>query len=98
MQLRMMRLGQAALVLAALWSGCAPGGARAAGTPAVRLAYQDRVGSVIPLVAVRQGFFKEAGVDVAARQFNNGPACAEALYSGAVDVAAMGDKIGRAHV
>lgn len=91
MQLRMMRLGQAALVLAALWSGCAPGGARAAGTPAVRLAYQDRVGSVIPLVAVRQGFFKEAGVDVAAKQFNNGPACAEALYSGAVDVAAMGD-------
>lgn len=59
--------------------------------PTVRFAYQDRVGSVIPLVAVQQGLFEQEGVRVESVQFNSGPANAEALYSGSVDVAAMGD-------
>ncbi len=57
----------------------------------LRFAYQDRIGSVIPAVAVRQGFLAQEGLDVATLQFNSGPACSEALYSGAADIAGMGD-------
>lgn len=60
-------------------------------TPVVRFAYQDRVGSIIPIVAVEQVMFEAEGVRVRSAQFNSGPASAEALYTGAVDVAAMGD-------
>lgn len=66
-------------------------GAAAADAPVVRFAYQDRIGSVIPIVAVDKGFFKEAGLDVKPLQFSSGPACAEALFSGSADVAGMGD-------
>jgi sulfonate transport system substrate-binding protein len=63
----------------------------AAEVPSLRFAYQDRLGSVIPIVAVHNRFFEAEGLAVTALQFNNGPACAEALYSGAADVAGMGD-------
>lgn len=57
----------------------------------LRFAYQNRVGDAISIVAVNKGFFAAEGVQVKGVLFNNGPACAEALYSGAVDVATMGD-------
>ena len=60
-------------------------------SPRIRFAYQDRVGSAICVVAVEKGFFKDAGLEVAATRFDNGAACAEALLSGAVDIASLGD-------
>lgn len=57
----------------------------------LRFAYQDRLGSVIPAIAVQQGFFQDEGLEVITQQFNSGPACAEALYSGSADLAGMGD-------
>lgn len=57
----------------------------------IRFAYQDRVGSVIPIVSVRKGFFEEQGVKLRSLRFSSGPACAEALYSGAADIGTMGD-------
>ena len=61
-------------------------------TPTViRFAFQDRIGSVIPIVAATKGFFADEGLTVEALRFNSGPACAEALYSGAADIGAMGD-------
>jgi ABC-type nitrate/sulfonate/bicarbonate transport system substrate-binding protein len=40
---------------------------------------------------VEKGFFSAHGVNVEPFLFNSGPACAEALYTGAADIAAMGD-------
>ncbi len=81
----------AALVLAGVFALSAWDGAWAAEPAKLRFAYQDRIGSVIPILAVNRGFFREAGIEVESRQFSSGPACAEALYSGAADVAGMGD-------
>ena len=57
----------------------------------IRFAFQDRIGSVIPIVADSKGFFKEEGLLVKSLRFSSGPACSEALYSGSADVAGMGD-------
>lgn len=57
----------------------------------LRLAFQNRIGSAIPIVAVEKGYFQKEGVKVRTHRFNSGPACAEALYSGSADVGAMGD-------
>lgn len=57
----------------------------------LRFAYQNRVGDAVSLVAIEKGFFAAEGIQVKGVLFNNGPACAEALYTGAVDVATMGD-------
>lgn len=57
----------------------------------IRFAFQDRIGSVIPIVAVSKGFFEAEGLNVTPLTFSSGPACAEAIYSGAADVGAMGD-------
>ena len=57
----------------------------------LRFAFQDRVGSVIPILAVKKGFFKAQQLTIKALRFSSGPACAEALYSGAADIAGMGD-------
>jgi sulfonate transport system substrate-binding protein len=57
----------------------------------LRFAFQDRIGSVIPIVAVKKGFFEEQQLDIKPLRFNSGPACAEALYSGAADIGGMGD-------
>ena len=60
-------------------------------TSEIRFAYQDRIGSAIPIIAVRKGFFAEEGLHVRPLRFSSGPACAEALYSGAADIGGMGD-------
>lgn len=57
----------------------------------IRFAFQDRIGSVIPIVAETKGYFAKEGLTVKALRFSSGPACAEALYSGAADIGAMGD-------
>lgn len=57
----------------------------------LRFAYQDRIGSAIPIVAVKMGFLEEEGLRVRPLRFSSGPACAEALYSGAADIGGMGD-------
>ncbi|MGE4560289.1 MAG: ABC transporter substrate-binding protein [Desulfobulbus sp.] len=66
-------------------------GVQAGETPVLRFAYQDRIGSVLPLIAVHNGLFAEEGVRIKPLRFSNGPACAEALYTGAADIGAMGD-------
>lgn len=87
----MKREWMLAATLWALGMFASCGAALAGGAPALRLAYQDRVGSVIPIIALHEGYFKEAGLDLTPLRFSSGPACSEALYSGAADVAAMGD-------
>lgn len=57
----------------------------------IRFAYQDRIGSVLPIVAVKKGFFAEQGLTIKPLRFNSGPACAEALYAGSADIGGMGD-------
>lgn len=57
----------------------------------IRFAFQNRVGSAIPVMAVEKGFFADHGLNVLPLRFNNGPACAEALYSGSADIGTMGD-------
>lgn len=57
----------------------------------IRFAFQNRIGSALPVIAVEKGFFADEGLDVAPLRFNNGPACAEALYSGSADFGTMGD-------
>ncbi len=57
----------------------------------IRFAFQDRIGSVLPILAVHEGYFADQGLKVKSLRFNSGPACAEALYSGAADIGAMGD-------
>ncbi len=59
--------------------------------PVIRFAYQDRIGSVLPIVGVQKGFFAAEGLAIEPLRFSSGPACAEALYSGAADVGGMGD-------
>jgi len=59
--------------------------------PTLRFADQDRIGSIIPILAAKKGFFVEEGLHVEPLRFNNGPACAEALYTGAADMGSMGD-------
>ncbi len=62
--------------------------------PAIRFAFQDRIGSILSILAISQGFFKEQGLTVHPLRFSSGPACAEALYAGAADIAEMGDAAG----
>lgn len=57
----------------------------------IRFAVQDRMISALPLLALGKGYFKDQGLDIAASHFSNGPACAEALVNGEVDIATMGD-------
>jgi len=57
----------------------------------LRFAFQNRIGSVLPIIAVDQRFFAAEGLDVTTQMFSSGPACAEALTSGAADIATMGD-------
>lgn len=70
---------------------CAIAPMAAASQHPLRVAYQNRVGSVLPILAVNQGFFADQGLQVESQVFSSGPACAEALYSGAADIATMGD-------
>ena len=59
--------------------------------PALRFAYQNRVGSALCIVAAEKGLFGDQGLTIRTFRFNSGPACSEALYSGSVDIATMGD-------
>jgi len=54
-------------------------------------AYQNRIGDAVSIVAVNKGFFSDEKLDVKALQLNNGAACSDVLFTGAVDIAAMGD-------
>ena len=65
--------------------------AMAQATDTIKFAFQDRIGSVLPIIAVSKGYFAEQGLQIEPLRFNSGPACAEALYSGAADIGAMGD-------
>lgn len=50
-----------------------------------------RTGFTVPLYyAVEQGYFKEAGIDVDVQYYDNGPQINEAIASGDVDVAGIG--------
>lgn len=77
------------LLLLLLGVEMAAGGKAEAAT--IRFAFQDRIGSAIPIIAVRKGFFLEEGLNISHLSFSSGPACAEALYSGAADIGGMGD-------
>jgi sulfonate transport system substrate-binding protein len=57
----------------------------------IRFAYQDRIGSVLPIVAVNKGYFADQGLMIKPLRFSSGPASVEALYSGSADIGAMGD-------
>ena len=63
----------------------------AAAAEPLRFAYQDRIGDALSIIAVKKNLFAAEGLEVKALLFNNGPACSEALFTGAVDVATMGD-------
>ncbi|OQX16105.1 MAG: hypothetical protein BWK76_12125 [Desulfobulbaceae bacterium A2] len=64
---------------------------RARAEEELRFAYQNRIGDAVTIVAVSKNLFAAEGLHVKAMQFNNGPACAEALVTGGVDIATMGD-------
>ena len=68
---------------------CLPLSAQAA--EPLRFAYQDRIGDALSIIAVKKNLFAAEGLQVRPLLFNNGPACSEALFTGAVDVATMGD-------
>ena len=72
-----------------LFSGCTKPESQI--NPPIRFAFQNRVGSAIPVIAVEKGFFAEEGLVVDPLRFTNGPACSEALYSGSADIGTMGD-------
>jgi aliphatic sulfonates family ABC transporter substrate-binding protein len=59
--------------------------------PAIRFAYQNRVGSAACIVAAENDYFAQEGLRIEPFRFNSGPACAEALYSGSADIGTMGD-------
>ena len=61
------------------------------GSSPIRFAFQNRIGSAIPIIAAEKGFFADHGLKISPQRFNNGPACAEALYSGSADIGTMGD-------
>lgn len=80
------------VILAFMVCACGdqPGEVRPDGAP-IRFSYQNRIGSAIPIVAVEKGMFSRHGLYVVPSRFNSGPACAEALYTGAADIGTMGD-------
>ena len=60
----------------------------------VRLAYQDRIADAATIIAVKKGFFEAEGLILKASVFTSGPACSEAIVSGAADIGTMGDTTG----
>ncbi|WP_300669144.1 ABC transporter substrate-binding protein [Desulfoluna sp.] len=57
----------------------------------IRFVFQNRIGSALPVIALAKGFFADQGLTILPLRFNNGPACAEAIYSGSADFGTMGD-------
>lgn len=85
--------GVAVLAALAGWTRLQPS-SQATAEPAairVRFAYQDRIVDAIPIVAVAQGYFAREGLEVQASVFSSGPACSEAVLTGAADFGTMGD-------
>jgi len=93
------RIGLAALVLllmgsvVVVWRG---GRARRTAPRVrapIRFAFPNRVGIAIPILAARRGLFEKHEIGVKAMPLSGGPACAEALFTGAADVASLGDAL-----
>lgn len=59
--------------------------------PAIRFAFQNRIGSAACIIACENHTFADEGLKIDPFRFNSGPACAEALYSGSADIGTMGD-------
>ncbi len=57
----------------------------------IRFAYQDRVADAASIVALEEGIFSAAGLQIKRMRFSSGPATSEALYTGAADIGTMGD-------
>lgn len=66
-------------------------GGTSSSEPAIRFAYQNRIGSAACIVAVENDYFADEGLRIEPFRFNSGPSCAEALYSGSADIGTMGD-------
>ena len=56
----------------------------------IRFAYQDRVADAASIVALEEGIFSAAGLQIKRMRFSSGPATSEALYTGAADIGTMG--------
>jgi len=57
----------------------------------VRLAYGTKVDYAPQIIALREGYFQEQGLEVEALALQAGRQCAEALTTGNADIAVMGD-------
>jgi len=64
---------------------------QAPSSPRLRLAYRPHVANAALVVAVREGFFEDEGIDLQTFRFTSGPACSEAVFSGSADIGTMGD-------
>lgn len=78
----------AAVLMCTAVSGCSRGTGSGGD---LAFAYQDRVADAASIIAVERGFFADETLAVTPLRFSSGPACSEALFTGACDVATMGD-------
>ncbi|UCC69142.1 MAG: aliphatic sulfonate ABC transporter substrate-binding protein [Armatimonadota bacterium] len=96
-----MRVTKVVIALTALgcvW-GCGREGAQPSETPAerptaLRLAYGKKIHYAPQIIALKQGYFADAGLAIDAKAVQAGIQAAEALTSGSADVAVMGDAPG----
>jgi aliphatic sulfonates family ABC transporter substrate-binding protein len=79
------------LIVAALIFGVLGCGGALDHPAQIRFAYQNRVAAAAAIVAVAKDYFKSQGLSVKALRFDNGPACAEALFTGSADLGTMED-------
>jgi len=82
--------GCSVLLAALFFLSCSQNEEKNASEP-IRFAFQNRIGSAIPIIAVEKGFFQMEGLVIKPLRFSSGPACAEALVSGSADIGTMGD-------
>ncbi len=57
----------------------------------LQFAYQNRIVDALSIIAVEQGFFQAEGLAIVPVFLSSGAATAEALHTGSVDIATMGD-------
>ena len=84
---------QAGLAALGTLSAYAPGGLRAQNKPLVKVRYNEVVHSVLyapAYVAMTNGYFKDAGLDVEMTTANGGDKSMAALISGGADIALIG--------
>ena len=75
----------------------APFGARAQGKPPVKIRYNEVVRSILyapAYVAITNGYFKDAGLDVTLTTAQGGDKSVAALLSNSADIALIGPEIG----